>query len=130
MDMTITSVTALLLAALFMLQTFSVIAGRRSKGVVHGDGGDKTMLKRIRGQANSAEQMPLFLILLGLLEYRAESSPLLLALIAALFVLGRMGHGAYFLNIGFTHHFRRYGMVMTLLAQLFAMILLAISLVG
>ena len=47
----ITTFTTLLLAAVYLLQTWSVIRERRSKGIVHGDNGDRSTQKRIRGHA-------------------------------------------------------------------------------
>ena len=129
MDLPITSWTAVILAVLYIVQTFSVIAKRRSGRIVHGDGGDKSTMKRIRGHGNSAEQIPLFLILLALSEAQIGHSTWL-CILATAFILGRIGHAYYFLDIGATHYFRMYGMLLTLLSQIAATLTLAISLLS
>ena len=77
---------------MFFALTFRVIQARRSSGVSLGDGGDEILLRRIRGQANAAEQMPLTLLALLLAEMIGGST-LLLGLIALLFCAGRVAHG-------------------------------------
>lgn len=129
MDLPITSWTAVILAILYLAQTFSVIAKRRSGSIVHGDGDDKSMMKRIRGHGNSAEQMPIFLILMALSEASMGHSTWL-CIIATLFILGRAGHAYYFLDVGATHHFRMFGMMFTLLSQIFITATLAVSLLA
>lgn len=41
---------------------------RRTRKILHGDGGDPAMLRRMRAHANYAENAPIFLVLLVLLE--------------------------------------------------------------
>ena len=122
-----TSLSAIILAAIYFAQTFSVIGQRRSQGIVYGDGDNKTMMKRMRGHGNSAEQIPIFLILLALAELNG-ANVWSLGSIAAIFTAGRLSHGYYFLDIGAHHRFRRIGMLLTLTGQLLALILLAASL--
>ncbi|GLQ34542.1 hypothetical protein GCM10007939_08250 [Amylibacter marinus] len=121
----VTVITATALAALYLAQTISVIIQRRRQRIAHGDAGDKTMMKRIRGHANTSEQVPLFLILLGLLELQSPPYKGLLCLVASLMVLGRILHGVYFLDIGAHFRYRQFGMLMTLLAYLAAILALA-----
>jgi len=123
----ITSLSAIILAAIYMVQTFSVIAKRRSDKIIYGDGGDNTMMKRMRGHGNSAEQMPIFLILLGLAEFHGLATSIA-AILAGMFILGRLLHGYYFLDIGAHHSRRRIGMFLTLLGQIFVILCLAVSL--
>lgn len=125
-NLTITTYTALAMGIIYLGQTFSVIAQRRAQRIVHGDAGNKTMMKRIRGHANTAEQAPIFLILLGLIELQTAAFGTALAAIAALFVIGRMMHGYYFLDTGAHHYFRMFGMLATLIAQLLIICVLLI----
>lgn len=118
MDLTITTVTAIALAALFVVQTFYVISVRRSEKIVYGDGENKKMLKAMRGHANLSEQMPIFLIMLGLAELQSLIGTTWLWGLAALFVLGRILHGLYFSQTLRAHQLRQLGMVGTLFAQI------------
>lgn len=87
--------SALFCAALFFALTLQVIRGRRSASVSLGDGGDPMLTRRIRGQANAAEQMPMTLLPLLAAEMLGGSS-ILLAVFAAMFCVGRLGHGIAF----------------------------------
>ena len=124
----VTAMAALILGAWIALLTWRVIALRRTGGVVHGDADDRALQKAIRGQANATEQIPIFLILLGLAE--AGGIPVaLLAPTAAVFVAGRLVHGAYFGWDGFHWRLRVAGMLGTLAGQGVALTLLAATLV-
>lgn len=59
--------------------------------VLHGDGGDPRMLRRMRAHANFTEYAPFVLILSGLVEL-ARGASLWLWIAAAVFVLGRVAH--------------------------------------
>ena len=66
--------------------------GSRGAGhVLFGDGGDESMLKRVRSHANFSEYVPLTLILVGLLEAGGGSHGLVQGLLIALLV-GRILH--------------------------------------
>ena len=123
----VTSLTALMCGAWFLILTALVVMKRRGDGIVLGDNDDRIMEKLIRGQANAAEQMPIFLIILALAEFNGATAALL-APTATLFTLGRISHGYYFGWHGTHWRFRFYGMLATLTAQILALILLAISL--
>ncbi|MFV2051909.1 MAPEG family protein [Aliiroseovarius sp. YM-037] len=123
----ITACTALLAGVLYVALTFSVILKRRGDGVVLGDGGDRAMQKRIRGHANAAEQIPLFLIILGLAEMNAAPTIMLIGL-ALTFGLGRLMHASYFGIHGLHWRLRFYGMLLTMLAQIGALLALALAL--
>lgn len=125
MTLYLTSIFAVLIGMVYVVQTFAVIQKRRAHGIVHGDGANKSMLKRIRGHGNSAEQVPLFLILMTLLEAQSLAGPAFLAIVASVFLAGRIAHGLYFLDIGLTHHFRQFGMLATMLGQILFLIALA-----
>ncbi len=68
-----------------------VMAGRLAGNVLHGDGGDADLQKRIRSQANFVEYVPIALILVGLLEGRGTGHGTIQALLVALLV-GRLLH--------------------------------------
>lgn len=64
---------------------------RRPLKVGVGDGGNEVLLRRMRAHANFSENVPLFLILLGLVEF-ATGGNLYLWGAAILFVLARIAH--------------------------------------
>jgi len=123
LNLPVTTWTALINVVLFMLLTVSVILYRRRNGVVLGDNEDRVLTKRIRGQANAAEQMPLTLIVIGLCEVQGAAVWALVPL-AVMFTLGRILHGAYFCLHGLPWRFRFYGMAGTLLGQIGLVVLL------
>lgn len=57
-----------LLALLYVALSSWVVAGRLTTDVLHGDGGDRRLLKRIRIHGNFAEYVPFALLLVGLYE--------------------------------------------------------------
>ena len=64
---------------------------RRAQQILHGDGGSPALLKRMRAHSNYGENLPVFLILLVLLELAGVwSLPLWIATIA--FFLARILH--------------------------------------
>ena len=88
--MSVTPIYAGLIAVLFVALSLRVIAARRSARVGLGDGGDKTLLRRQRVQANCAEYAPLALGLMTLAELQSAPAagvnllrPILLAPITA-----------------------------------------------
>ena len=118
----ITGLYAALLIIIQVVLTFRVIGVRIRKGVVIGDGGEKTLHKRIRSHANFTETVPITLIALALLESQAIAAWLLHALGLAL-IIGRLLH-----PIGMENHaklvFRRAGMIITFTAMITASLLL------
>ena len=68
-----------------------VVRSRREHGVRIGDGGNESVLRRMRAQANFIENTPFFLILLGGLEL-SGGNRLALGMIAAAFILARIAH--------------------------------------
>lgn len=86
-----TAVYAALLALLYLGLAGFVMAGRMSGNVLHGDGGDDDLQKRIRSHANFSESVPLTLILVGLLEGQGAGHGLVQGLLLAL-LAGRVLH--------------------------------------
>jgi uncharacterized protein len=87
----ITAFYASLLAPLFLVLAIRVVALRKSARVALGDGGERTLLRRIRAHANFAEYVPYTLILMGLAESLSASVWLLHGAGAAL-LAGRFLH--------------------------------------
>ena len=114
MQLPVTTSAAVILAALFVFLSIRVIGERRSSKVPIGDGGNETLQRRIRGQANLAEYGPigLFLILLAELQ---SSGGIILPVLAAVFVAGRLMHGYAFGLKDYAVRPRVLGMQCTLL---------------
>jgi uncharacterized membrane protein YecN with MAPEG domain len=92
--MTTLSITITIAAAAALINVWlgvRVSRLRRKHHVSIGDGGNPAVAARMRAHANFVEYMPLFLILLGLVEAARGSSPWLWAA-AILFTLGRLAH--------------------------------------
>ncbi|MDX3901669.1 MAG: MAPEG family protein [Sphingobium sp.] len=84
---------------------------RLGQKVLHGDGGNALLGKRIRAHANFVEYAPIILILMGLVEMALGSS-LWLWVAALLFVLGRVGH-AFGMDSDQPGSARRLGILLT-----------------
>lgn len=93
----LTAFYAGLCALLFMWQTFRVIILRTKRERLFGDGGDKELFREIRGQANSAEQMPLILLMLGLAEMLGAPA-VAVHVLGAVFFVARVIHALYFMG--------------------------------
>lgn len=91
--MTITPLYAGLLAILLLVLSYRVVAMRGGpNGPSLGDGGNPVMLRRIRGQANFTEYVPIILLMIGFLEVSGWPAWVLHALGASLLV-ARLLHG-------------------------------------
>ena len=119
--MPITALAAALLAPLYIYLTLQVISQRRGAKVAIGDGGDKTLLRRMRVQANFAENVPFALILMGLAE-SLRASQLALYIIGGCLVVGRLSHAFGVSQHQETFAFRVSGMVLTFAAIVLAAI--------
>ncbi|KMW56331.1 glutathione S-transfersae-related protein [Candidatus Rhodobacter oscarellae] len=121
----ITAWAALICGTFFMFQTLQVIRARGSAGVSLGDGGDKLLMRRMRGQANAAEQMPLTLIAMGLAEMLGAPGWALLPL-AAVFTVSRLAHGYAFGWLEHNRPLRFYGMAGSAFSTFCILILLGV----
>jgi len=99
--MPITMLYAGALALVLLVLSFRVIQARGTTKVFMGDGGNELMIRRMRGQANFVEYVPMILVLLALLEYRA-AAPWLLHALGATLLAARLLHGYAF---AFASHF-------------------------
>lgn len=75
-----------LLALIYVALSGWVVAGRLTTDILHGDGGDRRLLKRIRIQGNFAEYVPLALLLVGLYEAGGGGPATVRALLIVLIV--------------------------------------------
>ena len=111
----VTAVFAGLLALWLIVLQFKVVGFRRGKRVSLGDAGDEMGERLIRGHANAAENIPIFLILLGLAEGLGTPGWIVAAL-GTLFTVGRLMHGVHFFKIRKGFMLRFWGMIMTITA--------------
>ena len=87
----ITALYAGLLGLLVVVLAARVVAARQSEAVDLGDGGNETVLRRIRIHGNAVENIPIALLLMLILEINGSSATLLHVLGGAL-VIGRLAH--------------------------------------
>lgn len=64
---------------------------RHAGKVLYGDGGNELLMRRMRAHANFVENTPLVLILIALIEGAGKGGQWL-AIVGALFMLGRVAH--------------------------------------
>lgn len=101
--MIITPLYAGLLAVWLLILSWRVVLGRQAKdGPGLGDGGNPNMLRRIRGQANFVEYVPIILVLMAFLELGGWPAWVLHALGLTLLV-ARLLHGY---ALSFSDHFQ------------------------
>lgn len=114
-------VYAAILGLMFFVFTLRVGLYRFKSRVSLGDAGDKTLRKRIRGQGNFVETVPLVLLLLVLMESAGASNTWLHSL-GAMLVLGRLSHYLQITDMVKPLFFRMGGMLATLIPALVASI--------
>lgn len=71
---------------------------RMGAKIIHGDGGNDLLMRRMRAQANFIENTPIALILVAAIEIAGKGSAWL-APVAGIFILGRLAHGLGMDNI-------------------------------
>ena len=125
MPLPITSVFAGLLALWMIYLLFKVVGFRRGRKVSLGDAGDEMGERLIRAHGNAAENIPIFLILMGLSEGMGSPAWVLWAL-GALFLAGRLMHGVHFFEVREGFRLRFYGMLSTIIAT----VLMALGALG
>ncbi|MGH8460720.1 MAG: MAPEG family protein [Stenotrophobium sp.] len=116
--MIVTPLYAGLLALWFLVLSYRVVL-MRGHGISLGDGGDATLLRRIRGHGNFSEYVPLILLMMGMLELSHYSIYILHALGITLLV-ARLLHG---ISLSFTEKWkfgRFYGTLLTFILLLVA----------
>jgi len=123
----VTAWASLVLGTLMLYQTLRVSFHRRAQGIILGDEGDHIIIKKIRGHGNATEQIPMALILLGFVEYLQGST--YACIIASTLILGRLLHATYFNFEGMHWRLRFFGMMLTLISQIMALLALLRALV-
>lgn len=88
----LTAAYAALLALFYVGLAGWVVAGRVTGERLHGDGGDKGLMKRIRSHANFAEYVPFALLLIALLEAGGGGSRGLVHGLLAVLLAARILH--------------------------------------
>ena len=89
---------------------------RMSEKVLHGDGGNPLIARRMRAQLNFAESVPLVLLLFAAVELSGRGG-LWLSILGAVFILGRILHPLG-MDADFPHKARSAGVVVTMLTAL------------
>jgi len=64
---------------------------RAKTQILHGDGGNEALIRRMRAQSNFVENVPLVLILIGAIEVTGKGGQWL-AIVGAVFMLARVLH--------------------------------------
>lgn len=106
MSLTITAIYASLAGLLLLVLSFRVVRWRRKLSVGLGDGGQESLLRAQRAQANFIEYVPIALILLAAAESQGLSG-WLLQTTGAILVLARLLH-AWGLSQSSGRSFGRY----------------------
>lgn len=123
-----TTLAAILNGGLLLVMTTSIALTRRSQKISFGDGGDGRFAKRQRGHANGVEQIPIALILIALCEVQGAPDWLLWIIVAVL-TAGRFSHACQFWFATAPFAMRPYGVRLTMLAQVIAIMWLLGSVV-
>lgn len=112
--------TTLCLAAAAAVITFWHIARigqvRTKAKVLHGDGGNVLLARRMRAQLNFVENTPFVLILVGAIEMTAKAGAWL-AIVGSIFMLGRVLH-AFGMDSDRPNLLRMAGTIITVLTLL------------
>ena len=109
--------------------SINVIKLRRQNKVSFGDDGDRTLMRRIRAQANFIEYTPIFLLsLIGIEWLAVENIPyyfLYINIVGSLFIIGRILHALSLYEKKIMH--RKTGMIITFVSlQLNGILLLVL----
>jgi len=109
--------------------SINVIKLRRQNKVSFGDDGDRTLMRRIRAQANFIEYTPIFLLsLIGIEWLAVENIPyyfLYINIVGSLFIIGRILHALSLYKKKIMH--RKTGMIITFVSlQLNGILLLVL----
>ena len=91
MSLTITAIYASLAGLLLLVLSFRVVRSRRKLSVGLGDGGQESLLRAQRAQANFIEYVPIALILLAVAESQVLTGWLLYTA-GTILVLARLLH--------------------------------------
>lgn len=125
---TITAYVAVILALLQYALMVPVGVARGRSSVSLGDAGDEALLKKIRRHGNLAENAPIFILVLGLLEAHGGNATAVFY-IGVVFVVARLAHA---LSLSGVAHglLRPIGALGTLFGGVAAAVLLLLALRG
>ena len=129
MEFSITPVYALAVAVIWLILWMRVTALRSSMALSIGDGGDQSLLQRIRQHGNCADWAAFVLILMILAEGMGAPA-IYLHISGALLVVGRMAHPFGLKIDNAAHPLRFVGNGTNILAALIAMVCLGVNLLG
>ena len=115
MNLPITLVTACVAGLMLIWLSVRVIQSRLKDEVLIGEGNSEELLFKIRTQANFSEYVPLFLIILGLVESAGGHATALMVL-AGVFIAARVLH-VFGMGAQANLTFRQLGMVGTFLCM-------------
>lgn len=121
-NLEVTLIFAAIFGVLHVIFTMRVGGYRMKSKIDTGDGGDKQLLKLMRGHGNFVENVPMGLILLLLNELNGLSNTGLWAL-GGVFLFGRLAHYIQF-TAGGPFILRPLGMISTMGAILVAAVML------
>lgn len=110
--MHITPLYAALLALLFIFLSVRTLLLRKKLQIAVGDAGDKSMIRAMRVHANFAEYTPLALVLALMLEL-AGAYPVLVHVVCACLLVGRISHAYGVSQVKEDFRFRVTGMCLT-----------------
>lgn len=86
---------------------------RAKEKIIHGDGGNAELIRRMRAQANFIENVPLALILIGAIDATGKGGQWL-AIVGAVLMLARISHAIGMDNPG-GNPWRAIGVMVTML---------------
>ncbi len=101
---------------------------RTAEQVSVGDGGNESVVRRMRAHANFVESAPFVLILIAAIELSGRGAPWL-SWVAGIYILARVAH-AFGMEGGSLQHGRTAGAVITLLTLLGLAIVAVLILLG
>jgi uncharacterized protein len=115
--MMLTTTLSLAAAAIFinLWHFVRIVRIRGAEKIIHGDGGNVLLMRRMRAQANFIENVPLTLILIGLIEASGKGGQWL-AYVGGVYLLARVAHG-FGMDAEGANAARAGGMLLSLLIQ-------------
>eukprot|EP01024_Parvocaulis_polyphysoides_P061488 TRINITY_DN6814_c0_g1_i1.p1 TRINITY_DN6814_c0_g1~~TRINITY_DN6814_c0_g1_i1.p1 ORF type:complete len:156 (-),score=9.14 TRINITY_DN6814_c0_g1_i1:241-642(-) len=121
----VTSLYVGIFGIMLNILSLNVINIRRDKKITMGAGNDKLLERRIRGQANFCEYVPIALILLATLEFEEVVPSIVLHLLGVVLLTGRTIHAVAFSDVS-TWVLGRVGGMMLTFTPIFIMAVLCI----
>ena len=89
LPVTLCTAAAAAILTIWMMARTGKLRGQTK--VMHGDGGDPALIRRMRAQLNFVESAPFVLFLIAMIEISGKGGQWL-AFVAAVYILGRVAH--------------------------------------